>query len=121
MLIILAVALLAVGLSVYFRRPDIIGTLFAFNSALLAALLTDGPSTASPVLQLVSELVSDAVTLAFPAVLLHFFLRFPERENGKRRRPAWLYTPPLLIFAASATVATFLLRRASSFFNHASA
>lgn len=104
MLIILAMAFLAVGLSVYFRRPDIIGTLFAFNSALLAALLTDGPSTASPILQLVSELASDAVTLFFPAVLLHFFLRFPERENGKRRRAAWVYTPPLVIFAASAAV-----------------
>ena len=103
-LITLAIAFLAVGLSVYFRRPDIIGTLFAFNSALLAALLTDGPSTASPVLQLVSELASDAVTLAFPAVLLHFFLRFPEREHGKRRRAAWVYTPPVLIFAASAVV-----------------
>ncbi len=103
-LILLAIAFLSVGLSVVFRRPDMIGTLFAFNSVLLAALLTDGPSTASPIMQLGSELVSDAVTLAFPAVLLHFFLRFPERENGKRRRVAWLYTPSILIFAASAAV-----------------
>ena len=105
-LIILAVAFLAVGLWVYFRRPDTIGTLFAFNSALLAALLTDGPSTGSAMLQLLSELASDAVTLAFPAVLLHFFLRFPERENGKRRRAAWVYTPPLAIFAAVAAVSS---------------
>ncbi len=108
-LIVLALAFLVVGLWVYFRRSDTLGTLFALNSAILASFLTDGPSTGNPTLQLASEILGDAVILVFPATILHFFLRFPDRgprENGRRSRAAWLYTPPLLIFAASAVVST---------------
>ncbi len=106
-LMILALAFLVVGLWVYFRRSDVLGTLFAFNSAILASFLTDGPSTGNPALQLAGEIVGDAVMLAFPATLFHFFLRFPDRgprESGARQRSAWLYTPPAVIFAASAVV-----------------
>ncbi|HXV13828.1 MAG TPA: SpoIIE family protein phosphatase [Candidatus Krumholzibacteria bacterium] len=105
-LIVLALAFLVGGLWVYFRRSDVVGTLFAFNSAILASFLTDGPSTGNPALQLSAEIVGDAIILAFPATLLHFFLRFPDRgprESGARRR-AWLYIPPAVIFAASAVV-----------------
>ncbi len=105
-LIVLALAFLVVGLWVYFRRSDVLGTLFAFNSAILASFLTDGPSTSSPALQITGEILGDAVILVFPATLLHFFLRFPDRgsREGKRSHAAWLYTPPALILAVSATV-----------------
>jgi sigma-B regulation protein RsbU (phosphoserine phosphatase) len=105
-LIVLAMAFLIVGLWVYFRRSDALGTLFAFNSAILASFLTDGPSTGNPTLQIASELLGDAIILAFPATLLHFFRRFPDRprQSGARRRSPWLYTPPAVIFAVSATV-----------------
>jgi sigma-B regulation protein RsbU (phosphoserine phosphatase) len=106
-LLVLALAFLSVGLWVYFRRADVLGTLFAFNSAILASFLTDKPSTGSPELQLAGELVGDAVILLFPATLLHLFLRFPDRgprELGASRRTFLLYTVPVLIFAASAVV-----------------
>jgi sigma-B regulation protein RsbU (phosphoserine phosphatase) len=109
-LMLLAVSFLVVGLWVYFRRSDVLGTLFAFNSAILASFLTDGPSTGTPALQLAGEVIGDAVILLFPATLLHFFLRFPDRgprENGtRRRRSYWLYAPCAAIFAASAVVST---------------
>ncbi len=106
-LIVLALAFLVVGLWVYFRRSDVLGTLFALNSTILASFLTDGPSTGNPTLQLAAEIVGDAIILAFPATLLHFCLRFPDRgprESGSRRRVAWIYTPPALIFAATGVV-----------------
>ncbi len=106
-LIVLALAFLVVGSWVYFRRSDVLGTLFAFNSTILASFLTDGPSTGSPSLQIVGEILGDAVILAFPATLLHFFLRFPDRgpRNGAHRfRASWLYAPPALILATSAVV-----------------
>lgn len=106
-LVVLALAFLVVGVWVYFRRSDVLGTLFAFNSAILASFLTDRPSTGNPSLQIAGELAADAVILVFPATLLHFFLRFPDRgarETGGRRRAVWLYSPPALIFAASAVV-----------------
>ncbi len=105
-LIALALAFLVVGLWVYFRRADVLGTLFAFNSTILASFLTDGPSAGNPAMQLAAEIVGDAIILAFPATLLHFFLRFPDRgprESGSHRR-VWLYVPPVVIFAASAVV-----------------
>ncbi len=108
-LIGLALAFLVVGLWVYFRRSDALGTLFAFNSAIFASFLTDGPSTGNPNLQLASELLGDLIILVFPATLLHFFMRFPDRrakENGTVRSAAWLYPPALLIFATSAVVST---------------
>lgn len=109
-LMVLALAFLVVGFWVYVRRWDVLGTLFAFNSAILASFLTDGPSTGTPTLQITGELFGDAIILLFPATLLHFFLRFPDRtrENGsnRRRRSYWLYAPSALIFAASAVVST---------------
>jgi phosphoserine phosphatase RsbU/P len=109
-LMLLATAFLVVGLWVYIRRSDVLGTLFAFNSVILASFLTDGPSTGTPQLQLAAELVGDAIILLFPATLLHFFLRFPDRgprENSThRRRSFWLYAPCAAIFAASAYVST---------------
>ena len=108
-LLLLAIAFLAVGLWVYLRRPDVLGTLFAVNTSILAFFLTDRPSAASPLLQITGEILADAVILAFPATLLHFFLRFPDRgprENGPRvRRAPWLYLPALVLGVTSAFVA----------------
>jgi sigma-B regulation protein RsbU (phosphoserine phosphatase) len=114
-LMLLAISFLVVGFWVYFRRSDVLGTLFAFNSAILASFLTDGPSTGTPELQLAGELLGDAIILLFPATVLHFFLRFPDRGQREsathRRRSYWLYAPSAAIFAASAVVSTrrFLL------------
>jgi sigma-B regulation protein RsbU (phosphoserine phosphatase) len=105
----LAVALLflGVGLWVYLRRADAVATLFAINCTLLAVFLTDRPSTANPFWQLAGELISDALILLFPATLLHFFRRFPGRaQHAGRRRTAWIYLAPALIFTSSALVAT---------------
>lgn len=105
-LLILAALFIAVGLWVYMRRADALATLFAVNSTLLAVFLTDRPSTANPSWQLGGELIADAFILLFPATLLHFFLRFPDRpRHGGRGRAAWLYAAPAAIFALSAVVA----------------
>ncbi len=106
-LLVVALLFLGVGLWVYLRRADAVATLFAINCTLLAVFLTDRPSTQNPFWQLGGELISDALILLFPATLLHFFLRFPERaaRQGRRRTP-WLYLAPAIIFASSAVVAT---------------
>ncbi|HEU4365036.1 MAG TPA: SpoIIE family protein phosphatase [Candidatus Krumholzibacteria bacterium] len=107
-LLVLAALFIGVGLWVYMRRADALGTLFALNSILLAVFLTDRPSTANPVWQLGGELIADAFILLFPATLLHFFLRFPDRprrEGARRGRSVWLYAAPVLIFGLSAAVA----------------
>jgi sigma-B regulation protein RsbU (phosphoserine phosphatase) len=112
-LLVTAIAFLAVGLGVFVRRTDVLGTLFAVSSWMLAFFLTDRPSTESMAFQLGGELFWDAVFLLFPAVLLHFFLRFPDRgprENGSpARRAVWLYLPPVAIlgFSAFVTVGRF--------------
>jgi sigma-B regulation protein RsbU (phosphoserine phosphatase) len=108
-LLVLAALFLGVGLWVYLRRADAIATLFAVNSTLLAVFFTDRPSAASPFWQLAGELIADALLLLFPATLLHFFLRFPDRpgrEDARRSRTLWLYAAPAAIFALSAVVAT---------------
>ena len=106
-LLLLALAFLAVGMWVYLRRPDTLGVLFAANSSILAYLLTDRPASASPFLQLAGEIAGDAFVLVFPATLLHFFMRFPDR--GGRERGGWrtaqLYIPALLLIAMSTFLA----------------
>ncbi len=114
-LLLLALAFLCVGLWVYLRRPDTLGALFAANTSILAYLLTDRPASASAFLQLAGEIAGDAFVLVFPATLLHFFLRFPDRgvRVGKRAsRAAWLYIPALLLTVLSAFLAVrrFTLR-----------
>lgn len=106
-LLLLAAAFLCVGLWVYLRRADALGTLFAVNCTILATFFTDRPSTASPAWQLGGELIGDALMLLFPATLLHFFLRFPVRRSDPSRRDGqviWLYAVPLAIYALSAVI-----------------
>lgn len=112
--LIVAFAFLAVGLWVYLRRPDILGSLFAANCAMLAFFLTDRPSLAHPALQLAAELIQDAVILLFPAVLVHFFSVFPVERNA-RGGSAWarvvtIYAAPAVIFSVSAVVAAARFR-----------
>lgn len=115
-LLLLALAFLGVGLWVYLRRPDTLGALFAANSSILAYLLTDRPASAIPALQLAGEIAGDAFVLIFPATLLHFFLRFPDRGGRDGKRGAWrtaqLYLPAVLLVAVSAFLAVrrFTLR-----------
>jgi len=101
---------LVVGLWVYLRRPDSLGSLFAANCAMLASFLTHRPSVLHPSLQLAGELVHDAVILFFPAVLLHFFMLFPDRASRDRptysgRRLAAIYAPPVVLFLTGAVLA----------------
>lgn len=97
---------LLVGLWVYLRRPDALGSLFAANCAMLASFLTHRPSTSLPALQLAGEMAHDAVILFFPAVLLHFFLLFPDRDRDRPARPVvrllLVYAPPALLYATTA-------------------
>ena len=105
-LLLLALAFLSVGMWVYLRRPDTLGALFAANTSILAFFLTDRPASASPLLQLAGEISGDAFVLVFPATLLHFFLRFPDRGAREGIHGAWrtaqLYVPGLLLIALSA-------------------
>ncbi|MDH3198864.1 MAG: SpoIIE family protein phosphatase [Candidatus Krumholzibacteria bacterium] len=104
--LVVAFAFLAVGLWVYLRRPDRLGSLFAANCAILASFLTDRPSPASPALQLSGELVNEALVLFFPAVLVHFFRVFPHRQDAARRarRTALLYAVPTVLFTVDAVL-----------------
>ena len=108
-LLLLALAFLAVGLWVYLRRPDTLGALFATNTSILAYFLTDRPASASPLLQLAGEIAGDAFVLVFPATLLHFFLRFPDRGQREGNRAPWrtaqIYVPAMLLIALSAFLA----------------
>jgi sigma-B regulation protein RsbU (phosphoserine phosphatase) len=107
-LLLLAMSFLVLGAWVYLRRPDALGALFALNTSILAYFLTDRPAAASPFLQLAGEIAGDAIILLFPACLLHFFLRFPDRgprEGARRQRIAALYLPGLVLAAFSAFLA----------------
>ena len=106
-LLLQALGFLGLGLWVYLRRQDTLGVLFALNTSILAFFLTDRPATASPLLQLSGEIVGDAIILLFPACLLHFFLRFPDRNGPRQRhRIAPLYFPGAAIALFSAVLAT---------------
>ncbi|HET6348277.1 MAG TPA: SpoIIE family protein phosphatase [Candidatus Krumholzibacteria bacterium] len=108
-LLILALAFLVLGVWVYLRRPDTLGALFAANTTILAYFLTDRPTAAGALVQLAGEMAGDAIILVFPACLLHFFLRFPDRPARAGRRPgrvAWLYLPALLLALFSAVLST---------------
>lgn len=100
---------LVVGLWVYLRRPDAIGSLFAANCAMLASFLVHSPSVPSPALQLAEELVQDAVILYFPATLLHFFLLFPGRMHVRAgaswRRVVLVYAAPTVLCLTSTVLA----------------
>lgn len=107
-LLLLALAFLGLGVWVYLRRQDTLGVLFAMNTSMLAYFLTDRPTPAGSLLQLAGEITGDAIILLFPAALLHFFLRFPDRgpreSARRRRRTVALYAPGFLLAAFSAVL-----------------
>jgi sigma-B regulation protein RsbU (phosphoserine phosphatase) len=108
-LVLLALSFLLLGTWVYLRRPDLLGSLFAVNCAVLAFLFTHRPSVTNPALQLAGELAYDAVMLAFPALFLHFFLVFPGRpQRGTRSEKRWrlvaLYAVPAALYLVTAAV-----------------
>ena len=109
-LLLQALGFLGLGLWVYLRRQDTLGVLFALNTSILAFFLTDRPAAGSPLLQLAGEIAGDAIILLFPACLLHFFLRFPDRngrETARRRHQiAPLYAPGVALAVLSAVLAT---------------
>jgi sigma-B regulation protein RsbU (phosphoserine phosphatase) len=106
-LLLLALAFLGLGLWVYLRRPDTLGVLFAINTSILAYFLTDRPASPGPLLQGLGEVAGDAIILLFPACLLHFFLRFPDRgprEGRGRGRTAAIYLPAVVLVVTSAAI-----------------
>jgi sigma-B regulation protein RsbU (phosphoserine phosphatase) len=107
--LLVALSFLLLGTWVYLRRPDLLGSLFAINCAMLAFLFTHRPSVSNPALQLAAELVYDATMLAFPAFFLHFFLVFPGRpQRSTRSERRWrliaLYAVPAALYAVTAAV-----------------
>jgi sigma-B regulation protein RsbU (phosphoserine phosphatase) len=81
-----AYTFLVVGLLVYVRRRDSLGTLFLVNCGLITFLLTLRPVAGDRALWILGEIVYDALTLLLPVTFLHFFLVFPERSP----HPRWL-------------------------------
>ncbi|MBI4719741.1 MAG: SpoIIE family protein phosphatase [Chitinivibrionia bacterium] len=101
--LLVAFTFLLMGLLVYLRRSDRLGVLFSVNCTILAFFLTDRPTVSAPFLQLFGELFHDAIILLFPAVFLHFFLIFPDRQptddSVLERRSIWkVYVPPLALY-----------------------
>ncbi|MCH7549341.1 MAG: hypothetical protein IH969_07400, partial [Candidatus Krumholzibacteriota bacterium] len=107
--VVVAFAFLLVGLWVYLRRPDWLGSLLVTNCVILAFVLTDRPTASLPWMQILGELVHDAIILLFPAVVLHFFLVFsrPTDSTSPRwpRRMALLYGFPAALYLFGAVVA----------------
>ena len=107
--LLVGLCFLLLGVWVYSRRPDTVGLLFALLSSMIAFLLTDRPTPRVPAGWLAMEILVDAVTLFFPPVLVHFFLRFPPPRRGarpgSRRRRLALYAPPAVLLAAGAALA----------------
>lgn len=115
--LLVAFAFILVGVWVYLRRPDLLGSLFATNCVILASFLTHKPSVSNPALQLLGEVINDGVMLFFPALFLHFFLVFPGRPLKDRPQSPWrrirrTYLMPLAIFLVSVVfvVSRFYLR-----------
>ncbi len=109
--VIVAASFLVVGLWVFVRRHDVLGSLFVTMCVLVTYLLTHRPPPSAAGLQLALELLDDTVTLLFPAVLVHFFMVFPDRSTVRRFRGsatdiAAVYGLPLTLLAIIAIVST---------------
>jgi len=76
---------LLTGLLVLLRRSDSIGILFSLSCAIICYLLSDRPVLPHSSLQILVELLDDAVMVFFPAVFLHFFRVFPDRARPTDR------------------------------------
>lgn len=113
-----AYTFLVVGLLVYARRWDTLGTLFLVNCALIAFLLTIRPVWGGPRVWILGEVTYDALTLLLPTTFLHFFLVFPERSPHPRwllRIRRWLYLVPVLLMVLTLTSVFLRVRGAESF------
>lgn len=99
-----ALTFILVSFIVIFKRPDILGILFASNCILIAFLLTLRPVISHSFFHITGELIYDGLFSFLPAFFLHFFLIFPGKEiqQGTRRFiiRKILYIPPTIFFIA---------------------
>lgn len=90
-----------VGLVVAWKRPDILGSLFAASCYIFSFLVTARPVTSSPLSHIAGELGYDFLFIFLPAFFLHLFLVFPGRELVRGSRSAavarYLYLPPAVL------------------------
>jgi sigma-B regulation protein RsbU (phosphoserine phosphatase) len=107
-LLIVGLIFIFVGLVVFVKRPDILGTLFTLNCFIFSFLMTERPVTGVPLFHIAGELVYDFLFIFLPAFFLHFFLLFPGREIESGTRRSWLirylYIPPAIL-----SLSTFIL------------
>ncbi|MEM7355673.1 MAG: PDZ domain-containing protein [Acidobacteriota bacterium] len=92
---LIGLAFLVCGVGTYFRFPAATSRLLAYLGVAGLIAFVAPPYIAQADLRLISALVALATTLLMPALLLHFFLRFPLRRPFLDRKIArgLLYGP----------------------------
>jgi sigma-B regulation protein RsbU (phosphoserine phosphatase) len=88
-----------IGLVVFLSRSDRIATLFFLMCLAFARIMMPEAALQSTGTFLVDKIVQDAAMMFLPAVLLHFFLCFPQKSRLLARRPrvAWLLYLPAIV------------------------
>ncbi len=80
---------------------------FTLLSILLYSFYTFSPTGELDLFDIIFYWLDKAAFLAFPPLLLHYFLIFPQRKKFIKERPSWiyiLYLPGLLLLLARAVV-----------------
>ena|GEM_PF-353754 len=111
--ILVGLSFVGIGLLVYFRRGDRVAFVFYLFSLACGLLLASAASyDVGAARYLYKAVLYDVMVLFFPALLLHFFLIFPEKKGFLRRFPgmeAYIYIPAVvfLIFSEFFTIMIF--------------
>jgi phosphoserine phosphatase RsbU/P len=94
-----AVCFTLTGLVVFLSRSDRVATLFFFMCMLFARLILPGDLPNGRIPFLVDKIFLDLANLVLPAVVLHFFLCFPQRAGWLQRngKLAWLLYVPAIV------------------------
>jgi sigma-B regulation protein RsbU (phosphoserine phosphatase) len=87
---------LLIGLVVFLSRSDRVATLFFLMCLLFSRIIFPPTELLSPGAYFFDKVVLDVANLLLPAVLLHFFLSFPQRARTLSKYPwiAWLLYLP---------------------------
>jgi sigma-B regulation protein RsbU (phosphoserine phosphatase) len=111
---VVSLLFLSIGLVVFLQRSDKTGTLFFLICFLFAGVFATRPPIAGSRFFLPTKMFYNVCVLLLPAVFLHFFLIFPKPKSWLDRHPrpeVVLYTPVVLMLAASLLLDLVIIRR----------
>jgi sigma-B regulation protein RsbU (phosphoserine phosphatase) len=119
LLVLVGLSFVGIGLLVYFRRGDRVALVF-YLFCLAFGLLLAGVASfdVGAARHLYKAVLYDVMVLFLPALLLHFFLIFPERKHLLKRFPrleALIYLPAFVFLVFSEFFNIMIFRRGMSY------